>query len=80
MGDLFNICITCMTLYNLSVTLLNDNPEDQTDHFTSYWLSHPLLIMMFAFEGLLCAWHPNAFSTCGLSLLILLQQEGMKQG
>lgn len=51
MGDLFNICVTCMTLYNLSVTLLNDNSEDQTDHFASCWLSHPLLIMMFVLCG-----------------------------
>lgn len=67
MGDLFNICVTCMTLYNLSVTLLNDNSEDQTDHFASCWLSHPPLITMFAFVRLLGAWHSNAFSTCGLS-------------
>jgi len=67
MGDLFNICVTSMTLYNLSVTLWNDNSEDQTDRLASCWVSHPLLITMFAFLGLLCAWHSNAFSTCGLS-------------
>lgn len=67
MRDLFNIWVTCVTLCNLSDTLLNDSPKDQTGHLPSCCFSHPVLIMMFVFAERLCSWHSNGFSTCGLS-------------